>query len=87
METVLQVRMDKKLRDKVEKLYNDMGLTFAAAVRLFANQSLVEKGLPFIVSKKKSIGGIFSKYADVSKWDDEKNAFEKAMVEKYGTND
>ena len=38
-EVVLQVRMDKKTKDKVEKLYRDMGITFATAVRLFAKQS------------------------------------------------
>lgn len=40
METVLQVRMEKALNDKVEKLYRDMGITFASAVRLFAKQMI-----------------------------------------------
>ena len=51
-ETVLQVRMDKETKDSVEKLYREMGITFASAVRLFAKQSLVEQRMPFVVSKK-----------------------------------
>ena len=67
-ETVLQVRMDKETKDSVEKLYREMGITFASAVRLFAKQSLVEQRMPFVVSKKPVLaGGMLSKYADKSK--------------------
>ena len=84
METVLQVRMDKDIKDKVEKLYRDMGITFASAVRLFAKQSLVEQRMPFVVSKKPTLaGGMLSKYADKTKWPEEDKAFEKGMVDKH----
>ena len=86
-EVVLQVRMDKKTKDKVEKLYRDMGITFATAVRLFAKQSLVEERLPFVVSKKPVLaGGMLSKYADKTKWKKEKKALEKGIVEEYEKN-
>ena len=86
-EVVLQVRMDKKTKDKVEKLYRDMGITFATAVRLFAKQSLVEERLPFVVSKKPVLaGGMLSKYADKTKWKKEKKALEKGIVEVYEKN-
>ncbi len=84
-ETVLQVRMDKSTKDKVEKLYRQMGITFASAVRLFANQSLVEQGLPFVVSKKPSLaGGMLSKYADKTKWPEELSAMEGELKAKHG---
>ena len=87
METVLQVRMEKSLKDKVEKLYRDMGITFASAVRLFAKQSLVEQRIPFVISKKPMLaGGMLAKYADKSKWPEEERAFEKGIVEKYENN-
>ena len=87
METVLQVRMDKGIKDKVEKLYRDMGITFASAVRLFAKQSLVEQRMPFVVSKKPTLaGGMLSKYADKNKWPEEDEAFAKGMVGKYEDN-
>ncbi len=84
METVLQVRMDKNIKEKVEKLYRDMGITFASAVRLFARQSLVEQRMPFVVSKKPVLaGGMLSKYADKSKWIEEDGAFERGILEEY----
>ena len=87
METVLQVRMEKSLKDKVEKLYRDMGITFASAVRLFAKQSLVEQRIPFVISKKPMLaGGMLTKYADKSKWPEEERAFEKGIVEEYENN-
>ena len=83
-ETVLQVRMDKSTKDKVEKLYRQMGITFASAVRLFAKQSLVEQGLPFVVSKKPSLaGGMLSKYADKTKWPEELSAMEGELKAKH----
>lgn len=86
-ETVLQVRMDKETKDSVEKLYREMGITFASAVRLFAKQSLVEQRMPFVVSKKPVLaGGMLSKYADKSKWEDEENALEKGIIEDYEKN-
>lgn len=86
-EAVLQVRMEKRIKDKVEKLYRDMGITFASAVRLFANQSLVEQRMPFIISKKPALaGGILSKYADKSKWAEEETAFEKGIKDEYENN-
>lgn len=84
METVLQVRMEKSIKDKVEKLYKDMGITFATAVRLFAKQSLVEQRMPFIISKTPTLtGGMLSKYADKSKWAKEDGAFEKGIITAY----
>ena len=83
-ETVLQVRMDKSTKDKVEKLYRQMGITFASAVRLFAKQSLVEQGLPFVVSKKPTLaGGMLSKYADKTKWPEEVSAMEGELKAKH----
>lgn len=43
---VFQVRMDSQLKAATESLYQDLGMTFAEAVRLFAVQSLIEGGLP-----------------------------------------
>lgn len=83
-ESILQVRMDKTTKDSVEALYRDMGITFASAVRLFAKQSLVENGIPFIVSKTpKNAGGILRKYADISKMQEEKHALEKGFIDEY----
>ena len=47
MDATLQVRMDGQLKNNVEKLYRDLGTSFAEAVRIFAQQSLLAGGLPF----------------------------------------
>lgn len=46
-EATLQVKMDSELKEQVELLYKQMGTSFAEAVRIFARQSIEEKGMPF----------------------------------------
>lgn len=47
MDATLQVRMDKQVKASVEELYRSLGTSFAEAVRIFAQQSLQEGGMPF----------------------------------------
>ena len=47
MEATLQIRLDKEIKSQVEALYRGMGTSFAEAVRIFAQQSLREGGMPF----------------------------------------
>lgn len=47
MDATLQVRMDSQLKNNVEELYRDLGTSFAEAVRIFAQQSLLVGGMPF----------------------------------------
>ena len=46
---MLHVRMDAELKEAVEKLYREMGTSFAEAVRIFAAQSVKENGMPLLV--------------------------------------
>ena len=52
MESTLQVRMDSALKAEVEALYKSLGTSFAEAVRIFAQQSTREGGMPFTPSLK-----------------------------------
>jgi len=52
MESTLQVRMDSALKAEVEALYKSLGTSFAEAVRIFAQQSIREGGMPFTPSLK-----------------------------------
>lgn len=52
MESTLQVRMNAELKADVEALYKSLGTSFAEAVRIFAQQSLREGGMPFTPSLK-----------------------------------
>jgi len=47
MDATLQIRMNSNLKKQVEELYRSMGTSFAEAVRIFAQQSLKEGGMPF----------------------------------------
>ena len=46
-ESVLQIRIDTSLKDAAESLYREMGTTFSEAVRIFARQSVLSRGMPF----------------------------------------
>ena len=41
MDATLQVRMDGQIKNNVEELYRNLGTSFAEAVRIFAQQSLL----------------------------------------------
>lgn len=47
MDATLQVRMDSQTKQSVEELYRSLGTSFAEAVRIFAQQSLLAGGMPF----------------------------------------
>lgn len=47
MDATLQVRMDGQVKNSVEELYRNLGTSFAEAVRIFAQQSLLAGGMPF----------------------------------------
>ena len=47
MDATLQVRMDGQIKNNVEELYRNLGTSFAEAVRIFAQQSLLVGGMPF----------------------------------------
>ena len=46
MDATVQIRMNGDLKAQVEELYRNMGTSFAEAVRIFAQQSLREGGMP-----------------------------------------
>ena len=52
MDATLQIRIDSTLKEQVEALYRSLGTSFAEAVRIFAQQSLREGGMPFCPSLK-----------------------------------
>lgn len=52
MDATFQIRMNSELKAEVEELYRSLGTSFAEAVRIFAQQSLREGGMPFTPSLK-----------------------------------
>jgi DNA-damage-inducible protein J len=47
MDTVINIRTNKKVRDEAKKVFSKMGLTTSAGINLFLRQVVAEKGLPF----------------------------------------
>ncbi|MDE7242572.1 MAG: type II toxin-antitoxin system RelB/DinJ family antitoxin [Oscillospiraceae bacterium] len=47
MDATVQIRIDGELKTQVENLYRSLGTSFAEAVRIFAQQSIREGGMPF----------------------------------------
>ena len=85
-ESVLQIRIDTALKDAAESLYRDMGTTFSEAVRIFARQSVLSRGMPFSLRASAPEGrsaGAFAGYANPALRAREAKAFAKAMEAKH----
>lgn len=45
--TNLNIRADKEVKEKADRLFNELGLTMTAAINLFLRASIREQGIPF----------------------------------------
>lgn len=43
------IRLDSKVKEEAEKLFNDLGMTLSSAINIFLHQVLIVRGLPFEV--------------------------------------
>lgn len=43
----VQVRLDKKLKEDADKMFNEMGLTMTSAITLFIKQTVIQRRIPF----------------------------------------
>jgi len=46
-DSTVQILINSELKTQVEALYRSIGTSFAEAVRIFAQQSILEDGMPF----------------------------------------
>lgn len=88
MESVVQVRMDTELKEAAEKLYRELGTSFAEAVRIFAKKSVDEQAIPFSLNKvkKHKAFGTLKKYANPNIMGREREFIADAISEKYVKN-
>lgn len=47
-QVLVQVRVDKKLKEEVSEIYEMLGLDLPTAIRMFLVRSKLERGLPLI---------------------------------------
>ena len=52
MNTVINIRVDKKTKLKAQKTLESMGLDLSSGIKMFLNQVITEEGIPFTPSKK-----------------------------------
>ncbi len=49
-----QIRINKDVKMKANKLFSGLGLDMSSAVNIFLNQCIINKGLPFVITTKKN---------------------------------
>lgn len=49
MNTTLQVRIDSKMKKDVSKIFESLGLDMSSGIKMYFNQVLIKKGIPFLV--------------------------------------
>ena len=45
--SLVQVRVDEKLKEDVTTIYEELGMDLPTAIRIFLKRSVQEKGIPF----------------------------------------
>lgn len=48
MNTVINIRTNKDVRNKAQKVFSSLGIFTSAGVNMFLRQVVVEKGIPFV---------------------------------------
>jgi len=49
--TNLNIKIDRELKTKADKLFNDMGMNLTTAVNVFVRQAVLERAIPFKISR------------------------------------
>ena len=47
----LNIRIDEKLKDEANELFNDIGIDMSTAIKVFLRQSVREQRVPFILGE------------------------------------
>jgi len=47
----LNIRIDDKLKDEANELFNDIGVDMSTAIKIFLRQSVREQRIPFILGE------------------------------------
>ena len=93
--TLVQFRVDEKLKNEASKIYEDLGLDLSSAVKLFFKKTIKMKKIPFSINdddvledeirKKKAyaIEELDSMHLNISNNLDEKDEIYNAIMEKY----
>jgi len=53
MTALVQVKIDKDLKEQADRLFNELRLDTTTAIRMFLKQAINKDGLPFSIRRKK----------------------------------
>jgi addiction module RelB/DinJ family antitoxin len=92
--SVIQVRVDSRLKEDAENLFTDLGLDIPSAIRLFLKQAIARNGIPFPVKRGDDFSALKTEkaYLEEGDWDNFAYAMEnppelnqnlKAAIKKY----
>lgn len=93
--TLVQFRVDEKLKNEASKVYEDLGLDLSSAVKIFFKKTIKMNRMPFSINddevledeirKKKALAieELDSMHLNISKDLDEKDEIYNAIMEKY----
>ena len=72
--TNVTIRMDKKLKEEAEMLFNDLGLNMSTALTAFVKQAVREQRIPFVISKNVLNQDSIQAIQEIERMKKEKNA-------------
>ena len=49
--TNLNIKIDRELKTKADKLFNEMGMNLTTAVNVFVRQAVLERAIPFRIDR------------------------------------
>ena len=56
--TNLNIKIDRELKTKADRLFNDMGMNLTTAVNVFVRQAVLERAIPFKISRSVENSGV-----------------------------
>ena len=66
--TLVQVRVDEALKDKVTHIYDYYGLDLPTAIRIFMKKTVAVNGLPFDLRDEANKKNIFNSNSSIKFW-------------------
>ena len=78
--STISVRIDSEVKDKADKLFNELGLNMSSAINVFLRQSIREQSIPFniyindddeelFLDAKKFVDEHIEAFKELAKWE------------------
>lgn len=64
MTKAIQIRVDQKLKQEAELIFEDMGMDMPSAIRLFLRKVVVSKSIPFELKSTRTDNGFTEEFEE-----------------------